>query len=68
MSSNYFWENDDWSHFLTWMSEEQGFTEAKDIIHIVDEPYKWQKEYEEYQHQKQKEIDSSRGVTTGSIR
>jgi len=66
--NKYFWDNDDWPHFLTWMDEEHGYSKAKDIIHIIEAPYKWRKEYEDYQEVKQKEIDSSRGVTTGNIR
>jgi len=50
------------------MDEEHGYSKAKDIIHIIEAPYKWRKEYEDYQEVKQKEIDSSRGVTTGNIR
>ena len=39
--------NDDFHFFLEWMVNELDYT-AKDIIPIVEKPWKWQKEYEEF--------------------
>jgi len=34
--------------FLNWMVDEKGFTSAKDIIHILEAPYKWDPEFQEF--------------------
>jgi len=39
--------NDDFVSFLYWMVDEHGY-KAKDIIPIVEKPWKWQEEYEAF--------------------
>ena len=46
MSTNY-WEKDDFEHFLRFLADDEGYT-ANAIINVVAEPYKWEKDYQEW--------------------
>ena len=49
MSSQFWWESDSFVSFLRWMSDEKdGFSNAHEIIHVVENPWKYKNEWMEF--------------------
>jgi len=49
--SQEWWRGDDFPHFLTWMVETHHY-KVSQIIQIVESPYKYAREYTDYQTEK----------------
>ena len=47
---------DDFISFLYWLDTEKGYHTTHDIIPVVEKPWKWQKEYEEYLEERDEDI------------
>ena len=49
MNNQFWWESDLFVIFLRWLADEkEGFFDAHEIIHVVEKPWKYKEEWNEF--------------------
>ena len=51
MKKQFWWEFDDFFSFLRWMANEKDFSSANEIIYVLENPWKYKKEWIEFKEE-----------------